>query len=485
MSSAFFRRPVWPCISRAGLSIAALFILFASLVLGWSANAADEPRTALVIGNGAYSYGSLANAVTDATDMADALRDVGFEVTLLTDADQRAMDKALTGFSDALSAKGGVGLLYYSGHGVQVDNENYALPIGDELKREDDVKYEAVNIAQVITNLSGAGNSLNIVIIDACRNNPLQSSGRSATRGLARADGGPGLFVSFSTSPGAVALDGDGRNSPFTSHLIRAIRMPGLSLEEAFKETLKGTYTETEGEQLPWISSSFFGDFVFNGSGAEIAPDPPVSVARNMPEEEVTVAARAAGFLPLAGIYRASGTNPDGSRYRGMTSVSISGGVYRLTWWIGNDVFHGTGRLGGRMLIVDWNSTAPVIYTLKGNGVLDGEWADGTATETLEPFALAAYGTTPRIAGDYRVSGHNPDGSGYSGTLKITPASGGYHVRWDVAGQVYDGFGALEGNLLPVEWGPDTPVVYALAADGSLVGLWGGGAGDEALIPVR
>jgi hypothetical protein len=289
---------VWPCISRAGLSIAALFILFASLVLGWSANAADEPRTALVIGNGAYSYGSLANAVTDATDMADALRDVGFEVTLLTDADQRAMDKALTGFSDALSAKGGVGLLYYSGHGVQVDNENYALPIGDELKREDDVKYEAVNIAQVITNLSGAGNSLNIVIIDACRNNPLQSSGRSATRGLARADGGPGLFVSFSTSPGAVALDGDGRNSPFTSHLIRAIRMPGLSLEEAFKETLKGTYTETEGEQLPWISSSFFGDFVFNGSGAEIAPDPPVSVARNMPEEEVTVAARAAGFLP-------------------------------------------------------------------------------------------------------------------------------------------------------------------------------------------
>ena len=154
MSSAFFRRPVWPCISRAGLSIAALFILFASLVLGWSANAADEPRTALVIGNGAYSYGSLANAVTDATDMADALRDVGFEVTLLTDADQRAMDKALTGFSDALSAKGGVGLLYYSGHGVQVDNENYALPIGDELKREDDVKYEAVNIGQVITNLS-------------------------------------------------------------------------------------------------------------------------------------------------------------------------------------------------------------------------------------------------------------------------------------------------------------------------------------------
>jgi hypothetical protein len=407
MSSAFFRRPVWPGISRAGLG-AALFVLFATLVLGRPAAAADDPRTALLIGNGAYSYGGLANAVNDATDMAGALRDVGFDVTLLTDADQRAMDEALTSFSDALGAKGGVGLLYFSGHGVQVDNENYALPIGDELKREEDVKYEAVNIGQVINNLSKAGNTLNIVIIDACRNNPLQSSGRSATRGLARTDGGPGLFVSFSTSPGAVALDGDGRNSPFTSHLIRAIRMPGLSLEQAFKETLKGTYTETEGEQLPWISSSFFGDFAFNGSGAEIEPDPPVSVARNM-SEEVEVVARAAGFLPLAGIYRVSGTNPDGSRYRGMTSVSISGGVYRLTWWIGNDVFHGTGRLGGRMLIVDWNSTAPVIYTLKGNGVLDGEWADGTATETLEPFALAAYGAAPRIAGTYRVNGHNPD----------------------------------------------------------------------------
>jgi hypothetical protein len=261
--------------------------------------------------------------------------------------------------------------------------------------------------------------------------------------------------------------------------------MPGLSLEETFKETLKGTYTETDGEQLPWISSSFFGNFAFNGSGAQIEPESaPAMVARNM-TEEAQVVARAAGVLPVAGIYRVSGTNPDGSRYRGMTSVSLSGGVYRFTWWIGNDVFHGTGRLGGRMLIVDWNSTAPVIYTLKGNGVLDGDWADGTATETLEPFALAAYGSAPRLAGNYRVSGHNPDGSAYSGTLKITPAAGGYHVRWNVAGQVYEGFGGLEANLFAVEWGADTPVVYALGADGSLVGLWGGGAGDEELIPAR
>jgi hypothetical protein len=130
MSSAFLRKPVGAGISRAGPS-AVLFAFFASLVLNWAAAAADEPRTALVIGNSAYSYGELANAVNDATDMADALRDVGFEVTLVTDADQRAMDEALAEFSDALRARRGVGLLYFSGHGVQVDNVNYALPIGD------------------------------------------------------------------------------------------------------------------------------------------------------------------------------------------------------------------------------------------------------------------------------------------------------------------------------------------------------------------
>ena len=457
-------------------------LLLASLVFAGPVAAADTARTALVIGNGAYSYGVLANAVSDATDTAAALRDVGFEVTLLTDADQRAMDEAVGAFADSLRGKGGVGLFYFSGHGVQVEGENYALPIGEELTHERDVKYKAVNIGQVIEAIGAAKNSLNIVVIDACRNNPLQSSDRSATRGLARVDGGPGLFISFSTSPGAVALDGDGRNSPFTAHLVRAIRIPGLSLEQAFKATLKGTYTQTGGEQTPWISSTFFGDFVFNPSGAPEKSEPPQPVVTAQ-SDKVEVAARAAGFLPIAGIYRASGSNPNGSRYRGMTAIAIAGGSYRFTWWIGKDIFRGTGRLGGRMLIVDWGSTAPVIYTLERGGVLDGEWADGTATETLEPFALAAYDAAPGLPGSYRVEGHNPDGSAYSGTVAIAPAPAGYQVRWRVGNQSYEGVGTLEGNLLTVEWGDATPVVYAVAADGRLAGLWGGGKGDEVLLP--
>ncbi|MGH6923987.1 MAG: caspase family protein [Propylenella sp.] len=475
-----------PAIRILWVAVVALLVQFAPLLTG--AATAAEPRTALVIGNGAYTYGTLANAVNDASDTAAALREVGFEVTLITDADQRAMDEAVGAFADALRSRGGVGLFYFSGHGVQVEDQNYALPIGDELTHERDVKYKAVNIGQVIEEIGATGNSLNIVVIDACRNNPLKSEGRGGTRGLARVDGGPGLFISFSTSPGAVALDGDGRNSPFTAHFVQAIHIPGISLEQAFKETLKGTYTETGGEQMPWVSSTFFGDFVFNQSGA---PPPALTAKVDAPPkpiahgggEKVEVAARAAGFLPVAGVYRATGRNPDGSTYQGMTSIVITGGVYRLTWWIGSDVFQGVGRLGGRLLIVDWGSNAPVIYSPRADGVLDGEWADGTATETLEPFALAAFGAARDVAGNYRVEGRNPDGSSYSGAVTIKRAQAGFHLFWNVGSQAYEGSGSLDGNLLTVEWGDATPVVYAVTDDGRLAGLWGGGKGGEVLLP--
>lgn len=463
--------------------------LLAAVLLSLAAHA--EPRTALVIGNGGYSYAPLANAVNDATDMAAALQAAGFDVTLKTDVDQRTMDEAIAAFGDVLKAKGGVGLFYFSGHGVAIGEDNFILPVGEALTREDDVKYKAVNAGRVIDAM--AGNELNIVILDSCRNNPLTASGRSVSRGLARVDGGSGLFVSFATSPGEVALDGDGRNSPYTKHLVAAIGTPGLSLEETFKRTLKGVYQETDKKQVPWISSSFFGDFYFLPDGAQtvVADGPPPSDAGGAPTTVARLDEPRRQIPPVeaaptpAGVYHAAGVNPNGNRYRGMVTIVPSGDEFRFDWWIGKQVFHGAGRFAGRMLVVEWGDQHPVVYTFPSLDKLDGEWADGTATETLNLFAKAANDGTPALGGRYKVNGANPDGSRYSGSVTISQAGQGYRVDWVVGQSTYQGIGVLEGNVLTVDWGSDTPVVYALGPDGTLSGLWAAGNGEETLAPVN
>ena len=465
-----------------------VFILVLALLLPLAANA--EPRTALVIGNAAYSYAPLANAANDATDMAAALTAAGFDVILKTDADQQAMDEAIATFGDTLKQKGGVGLFYFSGHGVQVAGENYILPVGDALERESDVKYRAINAGQVIDAM--AGNQLNIVILDSCRNNPLAASGRSATRGLARVEGGTGLFVSFATSPGSVALDGDGRNSPYTKNLVAAIRTPGLSLEETFKRTLKGVHQETDGKQTPWISSSFFGDFVFlpDGDAADVAeaPLPAVTAPQNTGRRPHPTGASAAGLRgtePGWCLPRDRRSTPTAAVTAAWSRSRRGRTASDFTWWIGNQVFKGSGRFAGRMLVVDWGAEHPVIYTFEGGGDLDGEWADGSATETLDLYAEAAPDAVPPLAGHYQVRGRNPDGSAYSGTVTIAEKGGGYRVDWKVGGSAYKGIGKLDGNVLTVDWGSSTPVVYAVRPDGTLAGLWDAGNGEEVLTPAE
>ena len=420
------------------------------------------------------------------------LRRVGFDVTLKTDAAQRPMIEAIQDYGTKLKDAGGVGLFYFSGHGVQLDGVNYMIPIGSGINSERDVKFRAVSAGEILDAMAAANNGLNIVILDACRNNPFPTMSRSATRGLARLDSGSGTFISFSTSPGAVAFDGDGRNSPYTKHLLAAIDMPDLTIEETFKRTLKGVYQETQGQQTPWISSSFFGDFIFRPTGTTapaFVPSTQPSVAlhspRNAPPATAAAAGAVTGPVPaLAGIYRADGTNPDGSRYRGMTALIPSGNEYIFKWWISSQAFNGRGRFAGRMLVVDWNAKSPVIYTLGAGNRLDGEWADGRATETLELFAGAASGSIAPPGGRYRVTGRNPNGSSYSGMVTIaSEGSGRYRMEWTVGSSNYSGAGTLEGNVLTVSWGSATPVVYAIGADRTLNGLWAAGNGQETLIP--
>lgn len=457
--------------------------------------AAAESRTALVVGNAAYGFAPLANPVNDATDIAAALRGAGFDVTLATDADQPTLKAAVRRFADALKSRGGVGLFFFAGHGVQVGGENYIVPVSARVPAAEELRTASVTASEVVDAMTSAGNVLNIVVLDACRDNPIAGT---STRGLSRIDSGASLFVSFSTSPGAVALDGSGRNSPYTKHLAQAIAMPGLTLEDTFKRTLKGVYQETRGQQTPWLSSSFFGDFVFReavSAGGPAAPrpspsslppassPPAASVAdpRVAPREPRPV--QAAVAPRLAGIYRADGKNPDGSRYRGMVALQPAGEGMRFTWWVGRQVFRGTGEFAGRMLVVNWGQKHPVIYGFGSNHDLDGEWADGTATERLTLFAAAADRPVAPPQGRYRVAGRNADGSRYAGTLAMRRDGDVYRLSWRVGSSSYQGTGALDGNLLTVDWGSATPVVYALGPDGALSGLWDAGRGEETLTP--
>ena len=235
------------------------------------ADASQERRTALVVGNGAYESGRLGNPVNDAADMAAALRRSGFEVILRQNIRLREMEDALEDFGRRLR-RGGVGLFYFAGHGVQTGGANYLLPIGARIRRESDVRHEALSAERVLDEMADANNGLNIVLLDACRDNPFFKTFRSATRGLAVLDRAPeGTFISYATGPGQVARDGEGRNSPYTGALLKQMAVPGLPIEQVFKNV---RLQLSALKQTPWELSSLKGDFSFLPGAAVSDPAP-------------------------------------------------------------------------------------------------------------------------------------------------------------------------------------------------------------------
>jgi len=223
-----------------------------------------ERRLALVIGNGAYLAAPLRNPVNDVKDFGAALADSGFEVTRLENANLREMRSALRDFGDRLKKEGGVGLFYFAGHGMQVKGRNYLIPVAAQIEREDEVEFESLDANLVLEKLDSAGNRFNIVIFDACRNNPFARSFRSSTQGLAQMDAPSGAVVAFATSPGSVASDGGGRNGLYSQHLIESVRRPGLKIEEVFKQVRAAVRRDSSGKQTPWESTSLEGDFYFH-----------------------------------------------------------------------------------------------------------------------------------------------------------------------------------------------------------------------------
>jgi hypothetical protein len=234
-------------------------------------SSAPERRTALVIGNSTYSTGPLKNPVNDASDMASTLQKLGFKVVLKKNANLETMEEAIEDFGNRLK-RGGVGLFYYAGHGVQVNGINYLIPIGAKINKESDVRFKAFDAGRVLAEMENANNGLNIVLLDACRDNPFGKSFRSASRGLAIVSSAPaGTFISYSTSPGQVAIDGEDRNSPYTKALLQYAQEPGLTIEDVFKGVRQKLRKETG--QVPWELSSLEGKFYFRPGAAKMATD--------------------------------------------------------------------------------------------------------------------------------------------------------------------------------------------------------------------
>ena len=229
--------------------------------------AVQERRTALIIGNSAYRQSPLINPVNDAQAMAAALGSLGFAVTKLENASKSQMNDALRKFGDAIQ-NGGIGLFYFAGHGMQVGGQNFLIPVDANIAREDEVAAEGVEMNLVLRKMDSAKNRLNIVILDACRNNPFARSFRSSTRGLAAMDAPVSTLLAFSTAPGSVAADGSGQHGVYTEYLLRNLTEPGLKIEEVFKRTRFAVRQETRGQQIPWENTSLVEDFFF------IAPPP-------------------------------------------------------------------------------------------------------------------------------------------------------------------------------------------------------------------
>ena len=265
-----------------------LNVVVPAALLVCSVPAWAQSRIALVIGQSAYqSVPALPNPGNDARAMTRLLTDSGFEVSSASDLTQNGMRMAISDFAGKVAAKGPdtVALVFYAGHGIQVDGENFLVPIDIDPRREADIPMQAVRLNDILNTLASVPSRMRFLLLDACRNNPFPDLGKSTGSGLAIVDakvGAPGTFLSFSTSPGAVAEDGSGANSPYTAALLEAAKQPSIPVEETFKRVRVAVNKATDGRQTPWDSSSLTEDFRFVGAAT---PGPKLAEAKKTVQE--------------------------------------------------------------------------------------------------------------------------------------------------------------------------------------------------------
>lgn len=234
----------------------------------------EAPRLALVIGNSKYvNMGQLKNPNADAVDMAAALRALGFEVLEGVDQSKKQMEKLILEFGDKLYRQKGIGLFFYAGHGVQSKGINYLIPVNADIPTESDIEYEAVDLGRLLARFDDADNELNIVILDACRNNPLAKEwsryrSTQADDGLAKIKAPKGTILFYATEPGKAASDGAGRNGLFTESLLEHIKKPNLEFDALYKVVARSVTEKSKQIQRPYKEGNSFTDFYFAGNPA-------------------------------------------------------------------------------------------------------------------------------------------------------------------------------------------------------------------------
>lgn len=238
---------------------------------GAQERAPTDRKLALVIGNSAYKVGALKNPANDARDMARALRGLGFEVIERQNLTREAFAGAVREFGDRLRGAS-VGLFYFAGHGLQVRGRNFLVPVDADIAREDEVPYRSFEVNEVLDKMDSARTPVNLVVLDACRNNPFARSFKTSTVGLAQMDAPAGTLIAFATAPGSVAQDGEaGTNGLYTGALLKHISAPGVAVEQMFKRVRVDVVASSKSAQVPWESSSLSRDFSFAGAAAQAA----------------------------------------------------------------------------------------------------------------------------------------------------------------------------------------------------------------------
>jgi uncharacterized caspase-like protein len=255
-------------ILKAGLGTGALFL---PQPWAWVWAQSDgalrllkAPKLALVIGNGRYKDAPvLKNAPNDATAIAEALKALRFNVTLVLDAGRKEMQAAMRDYGQTVEASKGVGLFYFAGHGLQLAWRNYLLPVDAAIDKPEDVKGQGVDVDGLVKRLDKAANPMNVIILDACRENPFAKDFRARAKGLSQMDAPRHTLLAYATSPGNVASDGEGANGLYTENLLREMKVPEAKIEDVFKRVRLGVRLKSNGAQIPWESTSLEEDFWF------------------------------------------------------------------------------------------------------------------------------------------------------------------------------------------------------------------------------
>ena len=224
----------------------------------------EQRKLALVIGNGNYLSSTLSNPENDARAMKIALQDVGFTVLEFENLDQNSMKKAIDNFGAKLRNVD-VGLFYFAGHGIQAKGYNYLIPVDAQLNSEEQVEYDCIRADRVLALMDATGLKVNIIILDACRNNPFERSWtRSASgKGLLSMNAPKGTIIAYATAPGTTASDGSGKNGLYTSAILESIQIPNITIIQMFQNVRNIVSEKSQNQQMPWESTSLTGDFYF------------------------------------------------------------------------------------------------------------------------------------------------------------------------------------------------------------------------------